>query len=80
MIQSELYSNIKINTIGSVETNQIKRIELADAPVGDGANGSTIIFAFKERYFEKYDIFKMDRTLQQFFVVSRPVRRADKLQ
>ena len=26
---------------------------------------------------EKYDIFKHDKTMQQFIVVSRPVRRAD---
>ena len=55
----------------------IKRIEFADVPDGDGANGSDIIMAFKERYFEKYDIFKIDKTLQQCIVVSRPVRRGD---
>lgn len=33
--------------------------------------------AFKERYYEKYDIFKIDETGQQCFVVSRPVRKAD---
>ena len=33
--------------------------------------------AFKERYFEKYDIFKIDKTFQQCQVISRPVRKAD---
>lgn len=33
--------------------------------------------AFKENYFQKYDIFKIDKTMQQCFVVSRPTRRAD---
>lgn len=33
--------------------------------------------AFKERYYEKYDIFKIDKTMQQCIVVSRPVRKAD---
>lgn len=33
--------------------------------------------AFKERYYEKYDIFKIDKTGQQCFVTSRPVRKAD---
>ena len=47
---------------GEVETNYIKRIEFADVPVGDGANGTEITMAFKERYFEKYDIFKIDKT------------------
>lgn len=33
--------------------------------------------AFKERYYEKYDIFKIDKTMQQCQVISRPIRRAD---
>ena len=33
--------------------------------------------AFKERYYEKYDIFKIEKTGQQCFVVARPVRKAD---
>lgn len=33
--------------------------------------------AFKERYYEKYDIFKIDKTMQQCIVVSRPVRKRD---
>ena len=33
--------------------------------------------AFTERYFEKYDIFKIDLSRQQCIVVSRPVRKAD---
>lgn len=60
-----------------IESNNIKRIEFADVPVGNGENGSTIIMAFKENYFQKYDIFKIDKTLQQCFVVSRPTRRSD---
>lgn len=60
-----------------VETNYIKRIEFADVPVGDGANGSEITMAFRERYYEKYDIFKIDKTMQQCMVVSRPIRKAD---
>lgn len=60
-----------------VESNYIKRIEFADVPEGDGENGSEIIMAFKERYYEKYDIFKIDETMQQCMVVSRPVRKAD---
>jgi lipopolysaccharide export LptBFGC system permease protein LptF len=45
-----------------IETNNIKKIEFADIPTEDGANGSEITFAFKERYFEKYDIFQIDDT------------------
>ena len=55
----------------------IKRIEFADVPTDTGANGGDIVMAFKERYFEKYDIFKIDKTMQQCIVVSRPVRRRD---
>lgn len=79
MIQSELYGNIKITYLfeWEVSTNDIKRIEFADVPVEDGANGSEITMAFKERYYEKYDIFQIDATGQQCFVVARPVRVSD---
>lgn len=60
-----------------VETNFIKRIEFADVPAETGENGSEIVMAFKERYYEKYDIFKIDKTMQQCMVVSRPVRKRD---
>lgn len=60
-----------------VETNYIKRVEFADVPQGTGINGETITMAFKENYYQKYDIFKIDKTMQQCFVVSRPVRKAD---
>ena len=60
-----------------VETNYIKRVEFAAVPETDGADGQEIVMAFKERYYEKYDIFKIDETGQQCFVVARPVRKAD---
>lgn len=60
-----------------VETNYIKRVEFADVPVSSGEVGETIIMAFKEQYYQKYDIFKIDKTMQQCFVVSRPTRKAD---
>ena len=34
--------------------------------------------AFKENYYNKYDIFKIEKTMQQCMVVSRPVRKRDK--
>lgn len=61
----------------SIETNYIKRIEFADVPVGDGAGGSEIIMAFRERYYEKYDTFKIEDSGQQCQVVSRPIRKGD---
>lgn len=33
--------------------------------------------AFKERYFEKYDIFQIDETRQQCIVLYHPVRKRD---
>ena len=36
-----------------------------------------IIMAFKENYYQKYDIFKIDKTMQQCQVISRPHRVAD---
>lgn len=60
-----------------VETNYIKRVEFADVPTGTGENGTEIVMAFKERYYEKYDIFKIDKTMQQCIVVSRPIRKRD---
>lgn len=60
-----------------VETNYIKRISFAALPEGGGENGSEIIMAFTERYYEKYDIFKIDKTMQQCMVVAKPVRKGD---
>lgn len=76
-------SNNKYRSIDSmyfeweVETNYIKRVEFADVPVTSGEVGETIIMAFKENYYQKYDIFKIDKTMQQCFVVARPTREAD---
>lgn len=60
-----------------IETNHIKKIEFADVPAEKGENGSDITFAFRERYFEKYDIFQIDETRQQCIVVERPRRKRD---
>jgi hypothetical protein len=47
-----------------IETNYIKRIEFAAVPEGDGAGGTEIIMPFRERYYEKYDIFKIEESGQ----------------
>lgn len=60
-----------------VEVNYIKRVEFAAVPEDDGDGGSEIIMYFRERYYEKYDIFKIDLSRQQCMVVERPIRRAD---
>lgn len=60
-----------------IEVNNIKHVEFAAAPEGTGANGTEITMAFVENYYQKYDIFRIDKTKQQFIVVSRPVRKND---
>lgn len=60
-----------------IETNNIKKIEFADVPTENGENGSEITFAFRERYFEKYDIFQIDESRQQCIVVECPIRKRD---
>lgn len=60
-----------------IQTNQIKRIEFAAAPTEDGANGTEITFAFKENYYQKYDIFMIEESRQQVICITRPQRRAD---
>ena len=37
----------------------IKRVEFAEVPTETGENGSEIVMAFKENYYNKYDIFKI---------------------
>ena len=61
----------------NIETNDIKRIEFAAVPQGDGANGTEIIMAFRQRYYEKYDTFKIEESGQQCMVISRPIRKGD---
>lgn len=60
-----------------IATNDIKRIEFADVPTELGEGGTEITMAFKERYYEKYDIFRIDATGQQCIVVARPIRKYD---
>lgn len=60
-----------------IETNQIKHIEFAEVPTENGENGSEITMVFKENYYQKYDIFRIDKTKQQCQVISRPIRKRD---
>lgn len=60
-----------------VETNNIKKVEFAEVPTETGEDGSEITMAFKENYYQKYDIFRIDKTKQQCQVVSRPIRKHD---
>lgn len=62
-----------------LDINEIKRIPLAAVPEGDGADGTEITFYFPQRYYEKYDIFKIESTRQQFIVVSHPIKKGTNL-
>lgn len=60
-----------------IDVEFVKRVEFAAAPSGDGAGGADITMYFKERYYEKYDTFKIDESRQQCIVKATPVRKAD---
>lgn len=60
-----------------VQTNQIKHVAFAAVPEQDGANGSEIVMRFTENYYQLEEIFKIDGSGQQCFVVTQPVRESD---
>jgi len=60
-----------------IDVEFVKRIEFAAAPTGNGAGGADITMYFKERYYEKYDTFKIDGSRQQCIVKATPTRKAD---
>ena len=61
----------------SIDVEFIKRVEFAAIPTGTGAGGADIEMYFKERYYEKYDTFKIDGSRQQCIVKTTPQRKAD---
>lgn len=70
----------KINSLyyeWEIDVNFIKRIEMAAAPSGDGANGSDITMYFKERYYEQNDRFIIEGSRQLCFVKYEPLRKGD---
>ena len=73
--QFQLSSSLLFEWI--VETNNIKKVEFAEVPTDPG-DGTEITMAFKENYYQKYDIFRIDKTKQQCQVVSRPIRKRDR--
>lgn len=75
--QFQLSSSLLFEWI--VETNNIKKVEFAEVPTAPlGENGTEITMAFRENYYQKYDIFRIDKTKQQCQVVSRPIRKRDR--
>lgn len=60
-----------------IDVEFVKRVEFSAAPSGNGAGGSDVIMYFKERYYERYDTFKVDGSRQQFIVKAVPERKGD---
>lgn len=60
-----------------LDIEEIKRIAFAAPPEGDGANGTLIKFAFTERYYEKYDTFRIENSRQTVIVLHPPERVDD---
>ena len=73
--QFQLSSSLLFEWI--VETNNIKKVEFAEVPTETGEHGTEITMAFRENYYQKYDIFRIDKTKQQCQVVSRPIRKRE---
>lgn len=69
-----------INTLfyeWETEVSEVKKIEFAEKPSELGENGNEITMAFKENYYQKYDIFMIDGSRQQCIVLSHPIRKRD---
>lgn len=60
-----------------IDVEFIKEVEFAAVPSGDGAEGADVTMYFTERYYEKYDTFKIQNSRQQCIVKATPRRKAD---
>ena len=59
-----------------IKVNRIHRVNIISVE-GDGANKADVLFKMPENYYQKYDVFIVEETRQQFRVVNRPQRIAD---
>lgn len=60
-----------------IDVEFVKKIEFAANVTDTGLGGADITMYFKERYYEKYDTFKIDGSRQQCIVKTTPQRKAD---
>lgn len=59
-----------------IEVQRLHRVPIISSE-GDGCNKSDVLFYMPENYYQKYDIFTVERTRQQFQVLNHPQRVAD---
>ena len=59
-----------------IKVNRIHKVRITEAS-GTGINKSDIMFYMPENYYNKFDVFVVEETRQQFRVVNRPQRVAD---
>lgn len=60
-----------------INVNRIKRVAMVAASYGTGQNAADVKFYFGENYYQKNDVFVVEKTRQQFIVVNRPQRLSD---
>lgn len=61
-----------------IKVNRIHRVPMVKAIAGTGENAGDVCFYFGENWYNKNDVFVVERTRQQFIVVNRPQRVNDK--
>lgn len=59
-----------------IKVNRIHKVKITSS-TGDGYNKSDVMFYMPENYYQKFDVFMVEETRQQFRVVNRPQRVAD---
>lgn len=60
-----------------IDVEFVKKVEFAANVTDTGVGGADITMYFKERYYEKFDTFKIDGSRQQCIVKRTPERKAD---
>ena len=60
-----------------VDVNHIKRVEFAAVPSGNGASGAEVTMAFKENYYQRNDVFRIENSRQLCIVKTAPIKKAD---
>lgn len=59
-----------------IKVNRIHRVQILRSQ-GNGFNKADILFYMPENYYQKFDVFMVEETRQQFRVINRPQRIRD---